>query len=101
MVYKRILAPFNLQGNHWELLLVCPQEHQVLYLNPFGELIGGMKKILTSWKVFIGRRFKENLDGGPPDKWSLKITQHAKQKDSVSCGVFIMKVYNYLKAFNI
>lgn len=50
------------------------------------------KSILQSWKTFINRRFSAGLESSGPSKWKIETAPHCKQLDSVSCGVYVMKV---------
>lgn len=63
-----------------------------MYLDPLGENDKKKKSILQSWKTFINRRFSAGLESSGPSKWKIETAQHCKQLDSVSCGVYVMKV---------
>jgi len=66
-----------------------------MYINPLGELAMRKEFILKSWKSFINRRFACGYETSGPKKWTFRPTQqHSTQADSVSCGIFVMKVYN-------
>jgi Ulp1 family protease len=89
--YDQILCPYN-SGQHWELVVVLPHRKTLLYIDPLGELDEKKNAVLKSWKTFINRRFSEGLEAAGPSKWKIETVHHSKQQDSVSCGVYVMKV---------
>lgn len=74
------------------MVVILPHKKTVLYIDPLGELDEKKNSILQSWKTFINRRFSAGLESSGPSKWKAETLKHSKQMDSVSCGVYVMKV---------
>lgn len=72
-----------------------------MYLDPLGENDKKKKSILQSWKTFINRRFSAGLESSGPSKWKIETAPHCKQLDSVSCGVYVMKVGRSLLVLSV
>jgi len=66
-----------------------------MYINPLGKFATRKESILRCWKTFMNRRFACGYETSGPKKWTLRPTlHHSRQADSVSCGIFVMKVFN-------
>lgn len=98
--YDKIICPYNCSG-HWELVVIFPHQKTIMYLDPLGENDKKKKSILQSWKTFINRRFSAGLESSGPSKWKIETAPHCKQLDSVSCGVYVMKVGRSLLVLSI
>lgn len=52
-----------------------------------------MKAVFTGlYCSFLHARYTENVDQGVADVWSIESPVHAKQPDSLSCGVYVLKL---------
>jgi Ulp1 family protease len=89
--YLVVLVPFN-SGDHWELSVVFPADRNVTYLNPLGELDATRKTILNGWRRFFNSRAKSEMKYSNRGEWTDKVIAHAKQLDSHSCGIHVVKV---------
>ena len=83
-----VLAPFNVSGDHWELLAFYPSVRNILYVNPQGEKPTRIKAILNAWNV-ITKRYKNDI---PQETWTVTLQPHTRQQDGRSCGVLVMEV---------
>jgi len=86
-----IFGVFN-EDNHWELTVWFPRDGTILYLNPLGEL---------DYRTKTNCRILQDIFKAQSPWGSLKQNRsnmenyylhHSKQMDSVSCGIFVMKV---------
>ncbi|KAK2170263.1 hypothetical protein NP493_1155g00128 [Ridgeia piscesae] len=50
-----VLAPFNVSGDHWELLAFYPSVRHIVYVNPLGEKPTRIKAILNAWNAITKR----------------------------------------------
>jgi len=83
-----VLAPFNVSGDHWELLAFYPSVRNILYVNPLGEKPTRIKAILDAWHI-ITKRFPNDI---PQATWTVTLRPHTRQQDGHSCGVLVMEV---------
>ena len=83
-----VLAPFNVSGDHWELLAFYPSVRDIVYVNPLGEKPTRIKAILNAWNAITKRHPNE----GPQTTWKVTLRPHTRQQDGHSCGVLVMKV---------
>ena len=83
-----VLAPFNVSGDHWELLAFYPSVRNIVYVNPLGEKPTRIKAILNAWSAITKRHQIE----GPQATWKVTLRPHTRQQDGHSCGVLVMEV---------
>lgn len=75
---------------HWCLVYIMPKDQILYYLNPLGESSYRLLRIEEKWKNLLFGR--ENLGiSENPTEWFVHSKKHARQTDSTSCGVFVLK----------
>ncbi|XP_065669945.1 sentrin-specific protease 2-like [Hydra vulgaris] len=76
---------------HWTLAIIKPDDKTIPYINPMGEPINSIKKEESKWNRYLQQRY------GIIEKFKILTSPHAKQADSISCGVFCLKfAENYI-----
>ncbi|XP_065666266.1 uncharacterized protein LOC136087428 [Hydra vulgaris] len=76
---------------HWTLAIIKPDDKTIHYINPMGEPINSIKKEESKWNRYLQQRY------GIIEKFRILTSPHAKQADSISCGVFCLKfAENYI-----
>ncbi|XP_052216888.1 uncharacterized protein LOC127834853 [Dreissena polymorpha] len=90
--YDHLVGAVNEGGFHWSLIVVQPKDNKVLYINPMGEQNVSQQQILQHWIKFVHIRRSSSIDMGGPTHWNILCPRHAKQSDSISCGVYVLKV---------
>ena len=83
-----VLAPFNVSGDHWELLAFYPSERNIVYVNPLGEKATRIKAILNASNATT-KRYQNEV---PQGTWKVTLRPHTRQQDGHSCGVLVMEV---------
>ncbi|XP_035990407.1 uncharacterized protein LOC118562251 isoform X3 [Fundulus heteroclitus] len=78
---RYIMGPYLENGNHWTFVHFDLTSKVITYANSLGESTDKMSAIKDNWGKFAEAR----QTTGP---WTIKSFKHAKQMDSVSCGVF-------------
>ncbi|KAH3707107.1 hypothetical protein DPMN_066503 [Dreissena polymorpha] len=89
--YDHLVGAVNEGGFHWSLIVVQPKDNKVLYINPMGEQNVSQQQILQQWIKFVHIRRLSSIDMGGPIHWNILCPRHAKQSDSISCGVYVLK----------
>ncbi|XP_052246689.1 uncharacterized protein LOC127855274 isoform X5 [Dreissena polymorpha] len=56
-----------------------------------GEQNVSQQQILQQWIKFVHIRRLSSIDMGGPIHWNILCPRHAKQSDSISCGVYVLK----------
>ncbi|XP_048098191.1 uncharacterized protein LOC125293971 [Alosa alosa] len=78
---RYIMGPYLENGNHWTFVHCDLTSKVITYADSLGESTDKMSAIKDNWGKFAEAR----QTTGP---WTIKSFKHAKQMDSVSCGVF-------------
>ncbi|KAK2173489.1 hypothetical protein NP493_867g01010 [Ridgeia piscesae] len=89
-----VLAPFNVSGDHWELLAFYPSVRNIVYVNPLGEKPTRIKAILNAWNAIT----KWHPNKVPQGTWKVTLRPHTRQQDGHSCGVLVMEFADLLLA---
>ncbi|MEQ2281212.1 hypothetical protein AMECASPLE_028035 [Ameca splendens] len=72
----------NLVTGYWQ----HPSERRNVVLDPMGNDSLKIKQCLTSTRAFVRKR------GLSVSRWTASTLPHTLQKDSTSCGVFVLKI---------
>lgn len=82
---KRIFFPVN-PGNHWSLLVICPDIHTIEYLDSLDQ--GSFRK--STRYATLGREWLEMELGEKyvEDEWNVVDRRSALQNNGSDCGVF-------------
>ncbi|XP_057311073.1 uncharacterized protein LOC130648947 [Hydractinia symbiolongicarpus] len=80
-----LLISCNVHNYHWTLTAVFPKQKMISHLNPMGEEVSALNGVLNKWNAYLERKY------GLKEIWPLQTIPHAKQQDSVSCGIFCAK----------
>ncbi|XP_047145689.1 uncharacterized protein LOC124818694 [Hydra vulgaris] len=72
--------------HHWTLTIIKPKEKSFYYINPLGEILSSIKKEEIKWNNYLKQRY------GISETYKIMTLPHALQRDSISCGVFCLKV---------
>ncbi len=48
----------------------------------------------SPFRRFVNRRDDLNIESDDADDWEVQTLNHAKQLDSVNCGIYVIKVKN-------
>nr|XP_047145690.1 uncharacterized protein LOC124818694 isoform X2 [Hydra vulgaris] len=67
-------------------LIIKPKEKSFYYINPLGEILSSIKKEEIKWNNYLKQRY------GISETYKIMTLPHALQRDSISCGVFCLKV---------
>ncbi|XP_052063070.1 uncharacterized protein LOC127702809 [Mytilus californianus] len=88
--YDCVIGAVNEGENHWILLIILPQEKMICYYNPMGETFLSLHTLMENWYFFMKERSDFMLDGN--GTWRFNVLDHSKQLDSISCGVYVLKM---------
>ncbi|XP_057300365.1 uncharacterized protein LOC130631220 isoform X2 [Hydractinia symbiolongicarpus] len=72
-------------GYHWTLSVVIPSASTIIYFNPLGELPEEIVMVEQQWNSYLAAKYQIE------DNFNVEIVPHARQKDSISCGVYCLK----------
>nr|XP_047140424.1 uncharacterized protein LOC105847994 [Hydra vulgaris] len=72
-------------NDHWTLTIIKPKEKNIYHINPLGEQVASVKKQELKWNTYLKQRY------GVSENFQILTLPHAKQSDSISCGVFCLK----------
>lgn len=85
-----ICGALNEGSSHWCLIYIMPKDQVLFYLNPLGESFSRLQRIEEKWKDLLFGR--ENIGiVESPTEWFVHTKEHARQTDSTSCGVLVLK----------
>ncbi|XP_065673676.1 uncharacterized protein LOC136090731 [Hydra vulgaris] len=70
---------------HWTLTIINPRDRTIHYMNPMGKHKSAVIREEIKWNSYLSQRYGVNT------KFKIYTSMHAKQDDSVSCGVFCLK----------
>ncbi|MED6246044.1 hypothetical protein ATANTOWER_012095 [Ataeniobius toweri] len=82
--YHLILGAVHEPG-HWILAAIYHSERRSVVLDPMGNDSLKIKQCLTFTRAFVRKR------GLSVSRWTASTLPHSLQKDSTSCGVFVLK----------
>ncbi|XP_057314207.1 uncharacterized protein LOC130655467 [Hydractinia symbiolongicarpus] len=72
-------------GYHWTFSVVIPSAATIIYFNPMGELSKELVQVIQQWNSYLSANY------GVAETFRVEIVPHARQQDSVSCGIFCVK----------
>ncbi|XP_078700978.1 uncharacterized protein LOC144927435 [Branchiostoma floridae x Branchiostoma belcheri] len=78
-----VIGAYN-EPSHWTLVAVYPATGEVVYLNSFGERSFHVRRVVRGWSTFM-------KDAGVNKVWTDRQIAHPRQKDSSSCGLFVIQ----------
>lgn len=87
-----VIVPVHANSNHWSLIVICPAEHEIFYLD---SLAGNGQQLLEKTFKFVRYRFDlENPEDCDPEDffrdWELcDVNKFPEQRNGVGCGVFL------------
>ena len=69
------------------------------YFHKVENIVAGIKKnilvnvrVLSVYSAFLNERVRRGLETSQPQSWTMESVPHAKQFDSISCGVYVIQV---------
>ncbi|XP_065917782.1 uncharacterized protein [Dysidea avara] len=76
--------------NHWVLLMFEEKSSTITYVNPKGEKSSTISSLERRWNQFSSYQFLSEKSK-KLYKWKVITKSHFKQRDTSSCGVFVMR----------
>ena len=95
---KVLLMPYNADNNHWCLLVANVDERTLVNMNPLpGTFAQFDKFILDKFCSFVEKyNCSSEFYLGETSDWTMKpFDSYPRQKDGISCGVFVIKYVEY------
>ncbi|XP_053392117.1 uncharacterized protein LOC123539246, partial [Mercenaria mercenaria] len=71
--------------------IIRPATKTIVYINPMGELESTKQTILQNWYEFMQGRVERGIENSEVSGWTVTSVPHSKQRDTDSCGVFVIK----------
>ncbi|XP_065913408.1 uncharacterized protein [Dysidea avara] len=88
--YEVVIGACLEYRNHWVLLMFEEKSSTITYVNPKGEKSSTISLLERGWNQFSSYQFLSEKSK-KLYKWKVVTKSHFKQRDTSSCGVFVMR----------
>nr|XP_039253461.1 uncharacterized protein LOC120330648 isoform X3 [Styela clava] len=89
--YELIVGIWNVNNEHWKLLVINTTDYIVYLLDPIGSNLDESKQAEISVSEYL--KLRERMGVLETDlQFKSGIIEHPKQSDGFSCGLFVMKI---------
>ncbi|CAG9764290.1 unnamed protein product [Ceutorhynchus assimilis] len=97
-----VIMPFLINNNHYCLALCDFEKNELTYMDPFGNenMTSHPAKIYKNFLNFL-EKYKVVNKSSPicTNNWKLVFKEHANQRDSHNCGVYIIYYFSQLTTY--
>ncbi|XP_078491255.1 uncharacterized protein LOC144747481 [Ciona intestinalis] len=89
--YEKIVGGYNKNGNHWNLMYLNMAEKTFSIIEPAG-LNKSCTTAIQRFRKYLQIRTNKKDKKLLRVKWNQLVINHQTQKDSFSCGIFVLKI---------
>ncbi|XP_052097298.1 uncharacterized protein LOC127732258 [Mytilus californianus] len=86
--YEVICGVYNQAGNHWDLVILTPNDGRIQFYNPMGFQAPVANQVQRNWSDYLA--YRTNLFAEKTIEWKLYVEKHALQLDGYNCGVYCL-----------